>query len=112
MISALKYTSDISINQSIYLFPLILYTRYGKHHVHKTKQYKAYIYRKKAIKTTILPLLRSIAADIHRYVLLIVIKDRSLGYWSYKPYTPLMINKFCWFSIPKIGKVVTIIAFA
>jgi len=89
---------------------LILYTRYGKRHVHKTKQYKAYIY-KKTIKITIRPLLRSIAASIHRYVLLIVIKDRSLGYWSYKPYTPVMINKFCWFSVPKIVKGATIIAF-
>jgi hypothetical protein len=28
----------ISINQSIYLFPLILYTRYGKRHNDKSKQ--------------------------------------------------------------------------
>jgi hypothetical protein len=89
---------------SIYLFPFILYTRYGKHHVHKTKQYKA-------IKITICPAIRSIGANIHRYKLLIVIKDRSLGYWCYMPYTPLIINKFSWFSIPKIGKGETIIAF-
>jgi hypothetical protein len=86
------------------LFPLILYTRYGKRRVHKTKQHKA-------IKITICPAIRSIAANIHRYKLLIVIKDRSLGYWCYMLYTPLMINKCSWFSIPKIGKGETIIAF-
>jgi hypothetical protein len=101
--SALSVIEHFQFN-SIYLFPLILYTRYVKRHVHKNKQYEA-------IKITIRPAIISIAANIHRYKLLIVIKDRLLGYWCFKPYTPLMINKFCWFSVPKIGKGETIIAF-
>jgi len=34
------HINHLAINQSMYLFPLILYTRYGKRHSHKTTQCK------------------------------------------------------------------------
>jgi hypothetical protein len=69
-----------NFNFNLFIFPSILCTRYGKRHVHNTKNYKAYIKKKKAIKIAIPTAIASIAANILQIYVIDIVRNKSFGY--------------------------------